>query len=206
MTLSIGIDADVVQRLHAVRQGHITHLSYVWPIVQSIAEYEFPNLTLEMLQPTQPAIQLRWVFINKFPCYAGGLQFTPQGKPDDQLLDVAGMTDGSTLGRVAISLGYWAGRLEHSANAILQQFAELRLSAPSQLPVPYQLDGDPGGVLPTASADPTATISSHCRSPSDHFISYLTQLISRDDSIYHYRQVSSRFGSALVIDRRAMRD
>jgi diacylglycerol kinase (ATP) len=148
VTLSIGIDADVVQRLHAVREGHITHWSYVWPIVKSVAEYEFPTLTLEMLQPAQPPIQLRWVFINNFPCYAGGLQFTPQGKPDDRLLDLAGMTNGSLWEGLHFLWETWSGRLEHSANAVLQQFAELRLSAPSQQPVPFQLDGDPGGVLP----------------------------------------------------------
>ena len=41
-----GFDADVVRRLHAERRGHIRHLSYIKPILQSVRSYEYPELRI----------------------------------------------------------------------------------------------------------------------------------------------------------------
>ncbi len=52
-----GFDADVVQRLHAARKGHIRHLSYVKPILDSIRRYKYPELhvSCEALSASGPA-------------------------------------------------------------------------------------------------------------------------------------------------------
>jgi len=42
--LGVGFDAEVVRRLSSGRVGHISHLSYFWPIWRTFWEHDFPNL------------------------------------------------------------------------------------------------------------------------------------------------------------------
>ena len=44
MMAGCGFDAEVVRRLHQERTGHIHHLSYAKPILDSIRSYEYPEL------------------------------------------------------------------------------------------------------------------------------------------------------------------
>ena len=40
--IGCGFDAEVVRRVHLERDGHITRLSYLKPIWESIRSYEYP--------------------------------------------------------------------------------------------------------------------------------------------------------------------
>ena len=44
--LSVGFDAEVVARLHAVRRGRIRHTSYAWPILATAARWRAPRCTV----------------------------------------------------------------------------------------------------------------------------------------------------------------
>ena len=43
---SVGVDSDVVRRLHESRRGNIRHLSYLKPIIQSFCRFNYPLLTV----------------------------------------------------------------------------------------------------------------------------------------------------------------
>ena len=172
---SAGFDADVVHRVHAGRRGHIPGRSaYFAPILRAARDYPFPEIRVTWDPPnakeqasrgreppdlaidhggqsggSRPRLAqaaVRWFFCFNLPCYGGGLQIARRCSGDDGLLDVCTF-DGGGLWRglqlaAALKLGC-QGRLAH-----WRQFGVRRLRLESDQPVPYQLDGDPGGHLP----------------------------------------------------------
>jgi diacylglycerol kinase (ATP) len=147
-----GFDADVVARLHRRRDGgNITYWTWALPLLQSIRSYPYPDLRIYCETPnggqtTTLEYRARWAFAVNLPCYAGGLQVTPEASGTDGLLNVATFGKGSLwhglryVGLVALG---W-----HQVLADYRTTAVTRARIESSEPVPYQLDGDPGGVLP----------------------------------------------------------
>lgn len=164
--LSCGFDAEVVRQMHAIRTGHISRWSYSRPICNALMRYRFPQISWQFPATAEPVPQsvqsvaaatdprsAAWLFVFNVPRYAASLNFCPQADPTDGLLDVC------TFARSGImpGLGYLA-RLWLGSHQQLRGFAHTRCTR-LELPVPiddngrpwdipYQLDGDPGGVLP----------------------------------------------------------
>ena len=146
---SCGFDADVVHRLHSARSGNINHLSYAKPILESIFSYQYPELHIRCWNGDKVVQELdsHWVFVFNVPSYAAGLGICPSANPYDGLLDVATFDGGS----------FWHG-IYHLSAVILGQHQNLdgfrnvratkiEISSPEK--VPFQVDGDPGGHIPT---------------------------------------------------------
>ncbi len=158
-----GFDADVVQRLHQRRTGNIHHLSYIKPILESVREYRYPALRVSYVQAAPGATTLndhvpgpgrngeitfiaRWLFVVNIPRYAGGLRLAPAAVGTDGRLDVCGFEKGSLWHALRYLRGVARG--EHLAWPDCRCVQAHRIRVESDVPVPYQLDGDPGGVLP----------------------------------------------------------
>lgn len=151
-----GFDADVVRRLHGERRGNIHHWSYVKPILESIRSYEYPELRVRyapMETPTGTSpdelteeLAARWVFIVNVPRYAGGLNFAPGARGDDGLLDVCTFREGSLWNGLVYLGGVLLG--QHESMQDYSHIRTRRLVIESRPEAPYQLDGDPGGMLP----------------------------------------------------------
>jgi diacylglycerol kinase (ATP) len=88
----------------------------------------------------------RWVFVVNLPRYAGGLQFAPQAVGTDGLLDVCTFRRGSLWHGLRYLLGVATGRHRHWPDYQHVQVPALRIECDE--PIPYQCDGDPGGLLP----------------------------------------------------------
>ena len=166
LMVGCGFDAEVVRRLHDERRGHIHQLSYVKPILESIRSYQYPELRIYCLdgdangdatgesvanaaqkQPDSPApITAKWAFVINLPRYAAGLQFAPHAVGTDGLLDVCTFKEGSLLAGLWYLTGIVLGQHESWSDCVRQRCTRLRIE--SDGPVPYQLDGDPGGFLP----------------------------------------------------------
>jgi diacylglycerol kinase family enzyme len=153
-----GFDAEVVRRVHDRRRkdpkgGHIGYLSYVKPILQTIRTYQYPEIRVhcavsrDAAPKHQSPIVARWAFASNLPCYGWGLPLAPQAVATDGWLDVCTFRRGSLpsglLYLAAVQLGAWHTRL---ADCKRRRARRLRIT--SEQPVAYQLDGDPGGVLP----------------------------------------------------------
>lgn len=146
--LSAGFDADVVRRVHAERKGNITHLAYAKPIVESIWNYDYPNLVVEWMEAgTWRSLDCHWAFVFNAPAYAAGLRIVPDANPRDGLFEIATFAGGS----------FWHGLWQFSAVVLGQQqsLPEFELHRSNHIRirsdgdhVAYQIDGDPGGVLP----------------------------------------------------------
>ena len=147
---SCGFDADVIECLHANRQGNIRHWDYAKPIWRTMRRYRYPELRLSYdggpSADAAPALTARWAFAFNLPCYAFGIPLATAANGQDGYFDLCALHKGSTL------RGLW-----YLANVLLRRHERLpdcttarvrRLRIESDARVPYQLDGDPGGVLP----------------------------------------------------------
>jgi diacylglycerol kinase (ATP) len=150
---SCGFDADVVQRVHAHRSGHIRNRDYLKPILKSIRNYEYPELRInwddqdtgsgEVRSPPPTA---RWLFAFNLPCYGGGFRIAPRADGNDGLLDVCTFRRGSLWHGLRYAGAVLLGRHQGLADCATRRVRRLRVT--SEAKVPYQLDGDPGGWLP----------------------------------------------------------
>jgi len=149
-----GFDADVVRRLHEGRTGNIHHLSYAKPILDSIRNYDYPELRIHYAptgsEELAEQITARWVFVVNLPRYAGGLQFAPHASGSDGLLDVCTFREGSLWHGLRYLSGVVFGQHEEMQDFVHVQTRRLRIESDAR--VPYQLDGDPGGELPVEIA------------------------------------------------------
>jgi diacylglycerol kinase family enzyme len=146
-----GFDADVVRRLHATRTGHIRHWSYIKPILGAIRSYQYPAMRVycgdsEDTVSPQPSITAKWVFTFNLPCYAGGLGLAPWADGQDGALEVCTFARGSFPRGLVYLAGVVLGRHRRWRDCVTTQARWLRIE--SDAPVPYQVDGDPGGDLP----------------------------------------------------------
>ena len=88
----------------------------------------------------------RWVFVVNLPKYAGGLRLVPDAVGNDGLLDVCLFRRGSLLHGLRYFAGVMLGRHRRWEDFSHVRVRKLRIESDRE--VPYQLDGDPGGVLP----------------------------------------------------------
>lgn len=152
--LSVGFDALVVQRMAAIRRGHINRWSYTRPILSAMSQYSFPRLkyrTCGSLTESEDGSSgaPAWLFVFNVPRYAANLQFCPQADPSDGLLDLCtfqqrGLTSG---------LGYlsqlWLNRHQKLSGFEHKKVESIEIDAdPAAGDVPFQIDGDFGGILP----------------------------------------------------------
>ena len=162
LMIGCGFDADVVHRLHASRRGHIRHGTYVKPILASIRKYGYPELRIDYAGDQewsgagaaapeyQCQLTARWAFAVNIPQYAGGLRFAPTAVGTDGWLDLCTFRRGSLWHGLRYLAGIVSGRHRE-----FEDFSHVRTRAvriEADQPVPYQLDGDPGGMLPVEIA------------------------------------------------------
>lgn len=150
LMLSAGFDAQVVHALHHARSGNISHFSYARPIWQALRSYRFPGLVMKSAAGEHAG---SWLFCMNLPSYARGLPILPQATGHDGLLDVCVLKKGSIAAGVWYAWNILRGRHQKLPSVSTHRVAELRiepLGGDSDIcrPVPYQLDGDPGGHLP----------------------------------------------------------
>jgi len=153
LMIGCGFDAEVVRRVHARRKGHIRSRNYFKPILETIRSYEYPELRVYLDEEAVPAgkspatpLGVRWLFVFNLPCYGGGLRLAPRADGSDGLLDVCGFRRGSLWHGLRYAAAVFLGRHQRLADCVVRRVRRLRITC--EAGVPYQLDGDPAGVLP----------------------------------------------------------
>jgi diacylglycerol kinase (ATP) len=144
---SVGFDAEVVRLLAARRTGHIRHSTWVRPVLHALGSYQFPEI--RVMTDTHPRpVRTRWAFVFNLPRYALGLKFVAESDCADGLLDVCCFRGGRWYNGLKYLSGVVAGWHRSWRDTHVEQATRVRIE--SDQPVPYQLDGDPGGELPLA--------------------------------------------------------
>ncbi|MDZ7620634.1 MAG: diacylglycerol kinase family protein, partial [Patescibacteria group bacterium] len=153
LMVGCGFDADVVRRVHARRTGHIRTRNYFKPICHSIRTYQYPAmeavyeaaLDAEVRDATVSDVA-RWLFVFNLPCYGGGLRIAPQAEGSDGLLDACLFRRGGLWHGLRYACGIGLRYHHRMGDVVMRRFPRMTVTANAE--VPYQLDGDPGGVLP----------------------------------------------------------
>lgn len=142
---SVGFDAEVVRLLAARRTGPIRHSTWVRPILQALGSYRFPEIRVRTDGHPAP-VRTRWAFLFNMPRYALGLRFVAEGSCSDGKLDLCCFRGGRWWSGLRYLAGVIAGVHRGWRDTHVEQARWIRIEADE--PVPYQLDGDPGGELP----------------------------------------------------------
>ena len=141
---SCGFDADVVDRIHCQRKGHITYWSYANPMINSILKYSYPKMRVTVdgkaLDPSS------WTFVLNVPKYALGLKFVQGASAADGKLDVCTFQGGGFFRGLYYFITVLFGQHQRIAATQFARFKELTIESDRR--IPYELDGDPGGYLP----------------------------------------------------------
>ena len=150
LMLGCGFDAEVVRRLHQERTGHINHWSWIKPIFDAVRSYEYPPLRVLCREtrdgPLVADITAHWVFVFNTPSYAVGIEICPGAKPYDGRLDVTTFEGGSFWHGIFHLSSIFVG--QHQSLAGVQTVKSRCLRIEAEQSVPFQVDGDPGGLLP----------------------------------------------------------
>jgi len=152
LMIGCGFDADVVRRTHMRRTGHIGKHNYAKPIVDTIRSYQYPELRVTwedsaaVDKPATHSVTAKWVFGFNLPCYGGGIRLAPKADAVDGLLDVCTFEHGSLWHGLRYLCAVFRGRHEDLPDCRVWRSTNLRIECDAE--VPYQLDGDPGGILP----------------------------------------------------------
>lgn len=88
----------------------------------------------------------RWAFISNLPCYARGIPIVPHADGTDSHLDMCTYDVGSFAGGLRLLMHTVLRRQHWLKNC--QQIRTRKLRLEADQPVPFQVDGDPGGWLP----------------------------------------------------------
>ena len=142
---SVGFDAEVVRLVAARRTGNIRHSSWVRPILHALGSYRYPVIRVSTDTHSRP-IRTRWAFVFNMPRYALGLQFVAEGDCADGKLDLCCFRGGHWWSGLRYLAGVLAGWHRSWRDTHIEQTTRITVEADE--PVPYQLDGDPGGELP----------------------------------------------------------
>ncbi len=154
--IGCGFDAEVVRQVHEQREtctrrgGHIGYATYFKPVWRSVRSYRYPEIQVhcgDSDNASAEPLTAHWAFASNLPRYGWGIPLAPKAEGDDGLLDLCTYR-GKSLWRgakfaAAAQFGGWHQCLR---DCRMVKTATARFT--SEEAVSYQLDGDPGGVLP----------------------------------------------------------
>jgi len=141
----VGFDGEVVRRLSAARTGHISHLSYFWPIWRTFWEHDFPRLRV-VADGEEICNDYGLAFIGNISRYAVGLRICRDAEYDDGLLDMV-IFHCRQQARLVLHAAWTLLRVHPlKGNVTYRKFRRARIE--TDQPVPSQVDGDVGPVTP----------------------------------------------------------
>jgi len=145
LIMGIGFDGEVVRRLATVRRGHITHLSYFWPIWRTFWEHDFPRMRV-VVDGREVFDDYGLAFVGNISRYAVGLRICRDAEYNDGLLDLV-VFSCQRPDRLVLHAA-WTLLRRHplKGNVIYHQFRHCRIE--TDRPVPSQTDGDVGPNTP----------------------------------------------------------
>ena len=145
LIIGIGFDGEVVRRLSITRTGHISHLSYFWPIWRTFWEHDFPHMRI-VADGQEVFDDYGLAFVGNISRYAVGLRICRDAVFDDGMLDLVVF---SCHEQTALVLhAAWTLLRMHplKGNVTYRPFRHVTIETDS--PVPSQVDGDLGPNTP----------------------------------------------------------
>jgi len=145
LIIGVGFDGEVVRRLSAIRTGHISHLSYFWPIWRTFWEHNFPRMRI-VADGEEIFNDFGLAFVGNISRYAVGLRICRDAKFDDGLLDLVVFSCREQTRLVLHAAWTLLRRHPLKGDVLYRRFRKVRLE--TDPPTPSQADGDPGPMTP----------------------------------------------------------
>lgn len=141
-----GFDGSVIDRISAVRTGHISHLAYFWPIWRTFWEHRFPPV--RVIADGKEIFNGRgMVFVGNISRYAVGLSICKNADFGDGKLDVCIFRCAGQISLIMHAIKTVFKVHVKCKKTIYTQAGSVRVESPDG-PVCCQIDGDPGPALP----------------------------------------------------------
>ncbi len=141
-----GFDGSVIHRISSSRTGHISHLTYFWPLWRTFWEYNFP--VIKVVADGKEIFNDRGlVFIGNTSRYAIGLSLCKTADYGDGLLDVCIFRCHSQACLLGHAVTTTLKVHTKCKSVTYTRAKDIQVSSPDT-PVYCQVDGDPGPTLP----------------------------------------------------------
>jgi len=145
LVTGVGVDGLAVDEVERRRSGAITKWSYVHAVLAVLRDYRPPRLAVRIDGEPLPE-RYGFVFVSNTRSYGGILRLDPASRLDDGLLEAYLFRRGT---RGALLRGALRGALVGLPGGAVELRRLRRIEVTSDDgPVPYQVDGDPGGTTP----------------------------------------------------------
>jgi diacylglycerol kinase family enzyme len=144
LAVGVGLDAEVVERLHTARTGGISKLSYIPHVIRAVTRYRPPELKLELDGKPFDG-PCGGILLANVINYGGFLKLDPATKSDDGLWELYLWRRGT---RRELSMTALRGAVGHLPGGPCQRHLVRHVKVTCSSPVPYHVDGDPGGRTP----------------------------------------------------------
>ena len=143
-----GFDAEVTRLMSLMRTGHIRRWSYARPIWSAMRNYAYPLIYVRGKGFPEGGLAAPWLMTFNLPRYAMGLSLVSNCSASDGLLDTCLLMKPGLIA----GFGYLANVLlsRHQKMASVKIVRSDSMLWESEVPVPYQLDGDFAGYLPVS--------------------------------------------------------
>ena len=141
-----GFDGSVIDRISKTRRGHISHLSYFWPIWRTFWEHDFPVIKV-VADGKEIFNDKGLVFVGNTSRYAIGLGICKNADFGDGLLDICIFRCHDQAHLIKHSLDVALKRHIKSKNSIYAH-GHSGHNVQTDKTVFCQIDGDPGPELP----------------------------------------------------------
>ena len=145
LIIGIGFDGEVVRRVSSARTGHISHLSYFWPIWRTFWEHDFPRMKI-VADGDEVFNDFGLAFVGNISRYAVGLRICHDAVFDDGLLDLV-VFDCREQTHLVMHAAFTLLRMHPLDGGIVyRKFKHLTIE--TDKPVPTEVDGDEGPNTP----------------------------------------------------------
>jgi diacylglycerol kinase family enzyme len=145
LIIGVGFDGEVVRRLTAVRTGHISHLSYFWPIWRTFWEHDFPRMRI-VADGQEIFDNFGLAFVGNISRYAVGLRICRDARYDDGLLDLVVFSCRQQTALVLHAAWTLLRRHPLKGDVLYHRVRHVRIE--TDRPVPSEADGDIGPPTP----------------------------------------------------------
>ncbi len=142
----VGLGARATAEVHSRRTGSVNFLNYAAAVLKTIAVgHRFPRLHI-VVDGEEVKKGVRLAIIGNVRSYGGPFEFTSLARPDDALLDICLFEKTTQFDLLRFLWGSFTKTHLNYSDVHYMRGKEIIITADE--PVPYQLDGDPAGMLP----------------------------------------------------------
>jgi diacylglycerol kinase (ATP) len=146
LMVGLGPCAGVIRRLSAARNGPISHLSYVGPVLAELARPFIPTLTIEADGRRVVEARRGWAIVANMRQFAMRLDPAADADPADGHLDLIFLPCEGGMGALWWTLRARARRLAGGEGVVLTRAREVVVRGEHDSPA-FQMDGEEGGSL-----------------------------------------------------------